>query len=97
MLTETYKRIRQNLQDRHRLRAAYQRVFDTPDGRYVLLHLCRIANVAVPVVPKDINQAFFTEGQRHIVLSILRYVHKDYEAIVKQLEESMKYEGTNVT
>jgi hypothetical protein len=40
-----------------------------------------------PTFSSDAAEAAFKEGQRHVVLSILRFICRDPEKLKKQLEE----------
>lgn len=74
--------------DRLALHDAYRSVFDGPKGRIVLRHLCKQANVLTSsFVAGDPHQTAFNEGERRIVLSILRFINRNPDELIRQLEE----------
>lgn len=75
------------------LHEAYYGTFTSPDGKLVLQHLIKVGHVTSSTfVAGDPNMTAFREGQRHIVLSILRNVNKDTTALIKQIEEGLQHE-----
>lgn len=80
------------LADISRLNDAYKAVFNTPDGDLVLKHLMKTFHVYRPSFSSDANVTAFKEGQRHVVLSILRFVCRDKEQLKKYMEEGIKDE-----
>lgn len=67
---------------------AYQRVFASPDGQIVMRHLMKKFNVASPsFVNGDTHATAFKEGQRHVVLSVLKFVNKDINQEIKEYIE----------
>jgi hypothetical protein len=77
----------QQVADTMRLNDAYKAVFKTPDGDLVLRHLMKSFHVYRPTFSSNAADAAFKEGQRHVVLSILRFICRDANQIKKQLEE----------
>jgi hypothetical protein len=76
------------LLDRIRLKRVYQEAFSGDPGSEVLKHLCEVGYVFVPTyVRGDPVETAHREGARRLVLSILRMVHGDDEAIRKMAEE----------
>jgi hypothetical protein len=73
--------------DTVRLNDAYRATFHTPDGDLVLRHLMKSFHVYRPTFSSNAAEAAFKEGQRHVVLSILRFICRDPEQLKKQLEE----------
>lgn len=67
------------------------------DGELVLLHLCRVASLGVVARPKRPEDLHFIEGQRSIVLSIMRFINKDPAQVMKVLQESMEREHETIT
>lgn len=79
------------IRDRLNLIGAYQRVFDTPDGKVVLAHLMREGFVVKSTfVAGDSHQTAMNEGSRRLVLSILRIVNKDQKQLLEQLEKEIQ-------
>lgn len=90
------QQLRQRLVDRAAIHQSYQTVFNTPDGERVLHHLMKTANVTKPsFVPGDPHQTAFNEGARHLALSILKFVKRDHDAMLRAIEEA-KDETENV-
>jgi len=77
------------LKDRRLTHESYRRIFASPDGQIVLKHLMKKFNVASPTfVNGDTHATAFREGQRHVVLSILKFVNKDInQEIQEQIED----------
>lgn len=79
------------LKDRIQTHAAYVRLFNTPDGKIVLAHLMRQGYVFQSThVPGDPNTTAMNEGSRRMVLSILKYVHRNHSELIKELEERIQ-------
>lgn len=72
-----------------RLHHAYKKVFNTPDGEIVLEHLLRVAGVLNPKITTNPSTLLIREGQRHVVLSILRILGRDIPELKEQIKESM--------
>lgn len=78
------------LKDRKLTHESYRRAFCSPDGQIVLRHLMKKFNVASPTfVNGDTHATAFREGQRHVVLSILKFINKD---INQEIEEQINDE-----
>lgn len=71
----------------------YREVFNTPQGEEVLNHLVKESGLLDTKLTTDTNLLLVQQGQRRIVLSILRTVGRDPHQITKQIEESMNYEN----
>jgi hypothetical protein len=82
----------QRLKNRLRLHQAYKSIFNTPDGELVLEHLMRESGILSPKITVDFNSLLVKEGQKHIVLSILRILGRDVNKLTKQIQESMAHE-----
>jgi len=75
--------------------AAYVRVFNTDDGKFVLAHLMKEGFVLdTTFVPGDTHRTAMNEGSRRLVLSILKYVNKDHKEIVNQIEQEIQSANT---
>lgn len=78
----------QNLAGVIDLHEKYQGTFKSPDGEFVLKHLMKIGHIYESTfVPGDPTATAFREGQRHIVLTILRGINKDTAELIKQIED----------
>ena len=69
---------------------SYLAVFDNPDGRRVISHLCKKFHVTNPRFTIDPYETAFKEGQRHVVMSILKFINKDNAKLIEQIEEGMR-------
>ncbi|HYD35963.1 MAG TPA: hypothetical protein VD999_07935 [Vitreimonas sp.] len=87
------KNLIQLMQDKYRLNDAYKRVFDSPDGQLVLAHLARTNFVFTPTLVRGDPQATaMHEGQRRLVLSIMRQLHIDYQKLDNLMQETQNVE-----
>ena len=69
----------------------YKAVFDTPQGQVVIKHLMKIGHVFEPSFTSgDPNITAFKEGQRHIVLSILRFLAKDQKELERIIQDAVE-------
>lgn len=72
--------------------SAYKRLFDqsNPDARAVLKDLMRVSGFGrTTFVIGDPHKTSFNEGQRAIVLGILRQISKDQKEIINNIEEKL--------
>lgn len=77
-----------NLLKQINIHASYKAVFNSPEGREVLEHICRVGFIAKPTrVKGDPEQSLENEGMRRLALSILRYANVDHAEIVRQIEK----------
>lgn len=89
------KQLRDKIRERARIHESYQNIFNTPDGERVLRHLMKVGGVTKSsFVAGDPNTTAFNEGRRHLVLSILTYIYKDHDALVRAIEEGIQDENT---
>lgn len=66
------------------LHRCYQTVFGSPEGNTVLNHLCKVGLVMVPIhAPGDPHETSYRDGKRSLVLSILKFVDKTPQDILK--------------
>lgn len=76
-----------------KLQECYRQVFDGPQGRIVLKHICRQGFVFHSTfVAGDPSQTALNEGQRRLALSILRFINLDQEKLVRLAEEGVSNE-----
>lgn len=84
----TLMRRKQDLTD------AYKRLFETPDGELVLEHLMKISFIfSTTMVVGDSHLTAMNEGQRRLVLSIMKQLnlnHNKLNQIAKELEDENK-------
>lgn len=70
---------------------AYKRLFETPDGEIVLEHLMKISFIfSTTMVVGDSHLTAMNEGQRRLVLSIMKQLnlnHNKLNQIAKELED----------
>ena len=73
---------------RQQLAADYRDVFETPQGQRVLQHLAEQNFVFKPTfVGGDPHQTALHEGQRRVVLSIMKFITIDIEKMLRMSEE----------
>ena len=71
------------------LHDAYRAVFSTADGERVLEHLCKIAFIHDSTyVQGDPYESAHREGQRRLILSILRFCDRDPREIMQLMQEN---------
>lgn len=87
MINETIKVLnkKQDLTD------TYRRVFESPDGEVILAHLMKISFVfQTTMVVGDSHLTAMNEGQRRLVLSIMKQLnlnHNKLNQIAKELQD----------
>jgi hypothetical protein len=90
-LKSTYMKVRDMVRNRAMIHQAYQSVFNTPDGQVVLKHILRIGKVTTPTfVAGDPHMTSFNEGQRRLALSILRFVRKNHDELLQEIERGIE-------
>lgn len=90
-MSNLVKSVGQRIADMLHRHEDYKSTFDTPHGERVLRHLMRVSGVTgSSFVAGDPHATAFKEGQRHIVMSILKFTKKDTEALIKQIEEGLE-------
>ena len=66
------------------LHDSYRAVFNTKDGERVLEHLSKVCFLDVTsFTPGDPHSTSFKEGQRSIVLQILKFIERDPKVILR--------------
>lgn len=63
------------LQQRKDEREAYQRFFESHDGKIILSHILKEAGVTTPRITADRDEALVNEGMRRLAFSIVREAH----------------------
>lgn len=87
-MLDKIKELRRRRVEEADIHQSYQRVFETPDGQRVLRHIMRHGFVLTTTfVDKDANASLLNEGSRRLALSILRFVYRDHEALLRAIEE----------
>lgn len=69
------------------LHGSYRLVFGTPDGKRVLRHICKRAFVFDSTIAPTAQEMAFREGQRALALAIVRYVNKDTDKLLQEIEQ----------
>lgn len=83
--------IRQRLMRRVTLHEAYQSVFSTEQGKQVLTHLVKEGYILKSTfVAGDPHRTSLNEGKRLLALSILKFVNKDHDGVIKQIEQEIQ-------
>lgn len=68
---------------------AFKRCFETDDGKAVLRHLIRKFHVLDSTFTAgDPHLTAMMEGERRVVLSILRWAKKDFTKILSEIENA---------
>jgi hypothetical protein len=79
--------------DGFKLREEYKTVFTSPAGEQVLSHLMRKFNVTSPTFTQgDSHMTAFREGQRHVVLTILKFINKDTSQMAENIKDQIENE-----
>ena len=76
--------------ERLQLRRDYMTVFGTAEGQRVLSHILAVSGVTDPRFNSDPMTTAFNEGQRHLGMSIYRYVHTSTDMLQKLAVEEMR-------
>ena len=70
------------------LKKTYRQLFNTDEGKVILRDLkLRNHMLSSTFVPGDTNDTAFREGQRSVVLTILRMMEEKTTAEIQQLKE----------
>lgn len=85
--------MRNILSERAALHKDYESVFKSPAGVNVLNHLSRKFNLSTPTFTQgDTHMTAFREGQRHVVLTILKFINKDSKQLLEQAKDIIEDE-----
>ena len=72
------------------VKAAYKRLFDSPDGKIVLAHIMKHGFVLRSTfVQGDPHETALNEGMRRMALSIIRYANIEEQYILENYEQIM--------
>lgn len=77
-------------QDKNNIIYAYQRLFNTDDGKTVLADLVKSCHLNVPVFDDNPNRMSYMDGERSVVLRIIKTLEVDPEIFINHLRESYK-------
>jgi len=72
---------------------AYQRCFDSEDGRLVLNDLMKSCHMMGTTLGNTPQETAFNEGARSVVVRILKTFHTDISQLEKLIENMEKQEG----
>lgn len=70
--------------------AMYKQLFNSPEGKVVLLDLMRVHYMITSTFDSDPALAAMREGERNVVLRILAMMKVDTAELFKQIEEAEK-------
>jgi len=83
-----------DLNDFIKLHGSYVAVFSTPDGQRVLEHICKKAGISSSTfVRGDSHETAYLNGKRDLALSILKFIGKDHNALIRALQEGAEHEN----
>lgn len=71
---------------------AYKMLFDSPEGQKVLYDLMKSCHVLTTVHSSDPYETAYKEGERSVVLRILRTLRTNPEAFLKMVESREQME-----
>ncbi len=81
------------LKSRARVHESYQSVFHSAEGQVVLNHMMKKFGVVTPsFVHGDPQATAFKEGQRHVVLTIMKFINKNQDELAAQIQEHIQDE-----
>ena len=81
------------LKDRARIHDSYRSVFQSANGQVVLSHMMKKFGVTTPsFVQGDAQATAFKEGQRHVVLTIMKFINKNQEELAAQIQQHIEDE-----
>lgn len=73
---------------RDSLARSYRAVFETPEGEVVLAHLAKTCHLFTPTfVRGDPHMSALQEGERRVVLSIMKILDTDFAQLQAMMEE----------
>jgi len=70
--------------------SCYKRLFTTEDGKRVLADLMKAHKVMSSTFSKDPYETALNEGERNVVLRILKHLHFDMEQFEQRIEQVSK-------
>jgi len=68
----------------------YQSVFNSLEGKAVLIDLMDAHHILRPTYTKDVNDALVNEGERRVVLRILGLLKINPNTLLERIEENEK-------
>ena len=79
--------------DRSKLVNDYRAVFESPSGVQVLNHLSKKFNLSTSTFTQgDTHMTAFREGQRNVILTILKFINKDNDQLLEQTKKIIEDE-----
>jgi len=69
---------------------AYQRLFETEDGKIVLKDLMKCCHFDLPSFDSDPYQTAFNEGERHLLLRIIQTINADPERLLELMKDNQE-------
>jgi hypothetical protein len=88
MFAEKIKQLREFYQKRSRLKRLYVQAF-SGEGEEILIDLFKNFHMFESTFDNNPNQMYFKEGQKSVVMEILRQLDMDFEKFRKLHEESI--------
>jgi hypothetical protein len=87
---DKFQALREKITDKITVHRQYQRVFNTPDGQAVLMHILKHGHVfETTFVRGDQHETILREGERRMALSILKFLNQDHEKLAEQLRKGI--------
>jgi hypothetical protein len=87
------RQAKQSLEEAISRQEDFRATFETPQGRRCLKHLMKISGVfSTTHVPGDPYASAFNEGQRAIIMKMVRFMNRDTTSIIQQIEEGLQHE-----
>lgn len=81
-------KLKEIFSNKTRIQAAYRAVFETPEGEVVLAHLAKNCHLFDPVVVQgDPFMGHTRDGERRVVLSIMKMLRTDFTSLQKLAED----------
>lgn len=66
---------------------AYRRLFSTEDGKIVLKDLMNSCGISRSVMGRDVNETYFNEGRRSVVLGLMGTINMKTEQVERLIVE----------
>jgi hypothetical protein len=89
-LKDSFDRLVKRQQDKNNVIYAYQRLFGTDDGKAVLHDLIKSCHLNVPVFDDNPHRMSYMDGERSVVLRIIKTLEVDPEIFLNHLKQSYK-------
>lgn len=76
--------------EKNNISYAYKRLFSTEDGQIVLKDLMRAGHFDQPSFDADPYLTAFNEGERHLLLRIIRTINSDPEKLLQLIKDNQE-------